>query len=342
VVLLLLAWVAMVVRRENHDPVMLFGRVLAVVAALFLLSPTQFPWYYVWLLPWIALVPRRSLLLLTALLPFYYFWHYLTPRGLEQFFDHGVVWLEYAPVWILLVGEWLREKRPAGRAAGFRGASAADALMIFCRYPQPGRVKTRLIPALGPEGAADTHRAMAERTIRLAKEFARASGITLEIHYSDDDGAGMRDWLGDGLALHPQWGGDLGAKMAAAFGNAFGAGKDRVLLVGTDCPGLGGRHYEQALAALDDHDLVLGPARDGGYYLIGLRRESARRMDELFAEMPWGGADVLARTLAAARRRKLSLVLLEPLDDVDYPRQLPLWERIRRQPDGTDAWPPAT
>ena len=86
-------------------------RWLIVVAALFLLSPTQFPWYYTWVVPFLALVPRLSLLTFTALLPLYYLRFLLDARGLAHWFDHGVVWIEHAPVWLLLGWEWRRQRR---------------------------------------------------------------------------------------------------------------------------------------------------------------------------------------------------------------------------------------
>ncbi len=100
-------WIAWLVRRPTADGRELCRRCLLVVAAVFLLSPTQFPWYYVWVLPFLVLRPRLSLLLLTALLPLYYLRFYLKARGAVDAFDYGVVWVEYAPVWCLLAAEWL-------------------------------------------------------------------------------------------------------------------------------------------------------------------------------------------------------------------------------------------
>lgn len=109
------------VREPARDPTELSGRFLIVVAALFLLSPAQFPWYYVWLVPFLALQPRYSLLSLTALLPLYYLRFYLNARGQAVVFDYGVVWIEYLPVWVLLWWEWTQRRQPRV-ALGWSGA----------------------------------------------------------------------------------------------------------------------------------------------------------------------------------------------------------------------------
>ena len=106
----------------------------------------------------------------------------------------------------------------------------------------------------------------------------------------------MADWLGPDLACLPQARGDLGARLESAFAAAFADGATAVLAMGTDCPGLTTDRLRAALAALAASDLVLGPATDGGYYLIGL----ARPAPELFAGVPWGTERVLAATLARA------------------------------------------
>ena len=108
-------------RERPADGTDVCRRALVVVAALFLLLPAQFPWYYVWLVPFLAIFPRYSLLLLTALLPLYYLRYYLDARGQVNLFDYGIVWVEYAPVWVLLLYEGL-SRRPPRRADATQGA----------------------------------------------------------------------------------------------------------------------------------------------------------------------------------------------------------------------------
>jgi len=196
-------------------------------------------------------------------------------------------------------------------------------LIIFTRYPEPGKTKTRLIPALGPEGAADLHRQMVDSTLIWARQLEKNSAMSLEVRYEGGDEYQIRQWLGPDIPCCSQGNGDLGARMAQAFNEAFSAGIGRVIIVGTDIPGLTGGLLKSAFEALMENDLVLGPAKDGGYYLIGLRRA----ISQLFGEIRWGTGEVLAMTLKIADGLKLQTFLLEPLDDVDRPEDLAIWEQ---------------
>jgi rSAM/selenodomain-associated transferase 1 len=200
-----------------------------------------------------------------------------------------------------------------------------DRLIIFTRHPEPGKTKTRLIPVLGIQGAVDLHRQMIDHTLTWARQLKNSSGVSLEVRYEGGDERQVRQWLGPDISCSPQADGDLGARMARAFNEAFSAGVERVIIVGTDIPGLTGDLVKTAFEALMKNDLVLGPAKDGGYYLIGLRRP----IPQLFGEIPWGTGEVLAVTLKIADGLKLQTFLLEPLDDVDRPEDLAVWERVK-------------
>ena len=130
----------------------------------------------------------------------------------------------------------------------------------------------------------------------------------------------MRRWLGAGLAYRRQAPGDLGRRMRRAMADAFGAGCRRVVIIGTDCPSLSAEHVGEAFDALREHDLVLGPSSDGGYWLIGLRAPA-----EVFEGVAWGTPQVLEATLALARREGLSVRLLAELADVDRAEDLQRW-----------------
>jgi hypothetical protein len=196
-------------------------------------------------------------------------------------------------------------------------AVSSERLVVFCRYPVPGRVKTRLIPALGPLGAAELHRRLAERTVALAERAAGERGADLEVACSGGSRRAVERWLGRGRRLVPQSGADLGERMASAFRSAFREGVRRVVLVGTDIPGLTNRDMDCALDELRSASLVLGPSRDGGYWLIGLDRPA-----EVFSGVPWGTSEVRARTLALAAGLGLRVRELRPLRDVDRPEDL--------------------
>jgi len=191
-------------------------------------------------------------------------------------------------------------------------------LILFTRYPEPGRSKTRLIPALGAEGAAALQRRMSEAIVRQMARFAAQYPVHLEIRYADGNQQAVEAWLSNDIPCLVQGEGDLGDRLRRAFALAFAQGAKKVVVIGADCPGLSPALFAQAFAALDNQDLVLGPAMDGGYYLVGLNRPAPA----LFSEIPWGSGELLAATLTKAQALNLSLHLLEPLADVDRPEDL--------------------
>ncbi len=194
----------------------------------------------------------------------------------------------------------------------------SEQLIIFTRYPVPGKAKTRLIPVLGKEGAANLHRLMTQRTIACALSLQNSRQLSVAIHYTGSSQQLMQDWLGTDLIYHQQSDGDLGIRMAVAFEKSFNLGIDKVAIIGTDCTKLKPEIIAKAFDELSDQDLVLGPAKDGGYYLIGLRR----RIPELFDGIKWGTSEVFADTLAIAQNLNLSIAVLPTLADIDRPEDL--------------------
>ena len=184
------------------------------------------------------------------------------------------------------------------------------ALIVFAKVPQPGRVKTRLaadlgaqkaaqgVPPPGPPGAGRGKRRTLPdpRVLRPARRRSRDAGLA----------------RGESLEFRPQTGGDLGERMARAFDEAL-RDADRACIVGTDVPALGAALVVQALERLESADVVLGPAEDGGYYLMALSRPHP----EIFRDVPWSTADVLGATLERTRRAGLRESLLPLLKDVD-------------------------
>jgi rSAM/selenodomain-associated transferase 1 len=178
---------------------------------------------------------------------------------------------------------------------------------LFTRWPTPGQAKTRLIPALGPQGAADLHRRLTERTVATV----RAAGLPLEIRSTGADPAQFRDWLGVETVVD-QGEGDLGVRLART------AQTLPVLLLGADIPGLTAAHLAAAAAALATAPAVIGPAADGGYWLLGL----AMPMPQLFTGIEWGTGEVLAATLA---KLPPDTPRLDTLSDLDTPADLADW-----------------
>ncbi len=192
----------------------------------------------------------------------------------------------------------------------------SNCLIIFTRYPEPGKTKTRLIPALGAEQAAKLQQTFTESTIQNAQTLSNS--VQIEVHFAGGTTRKMQDWLGQNLILKPQSQGDLGQRMAASFQQAFESGNQRVVIIGIDCPELTPLLLEKAFTLLQNQDLVLGKALDGGYYLIGLQR----LIPELFQNIPWGTHTVLQQTVEIAESLKLDLAYLPLLRDIDTPEDL--------------------
>jgi uncharacterized protein len=188
---------------------------------------------------------------------------------------------------------------------------STNALVVFVKHPSPGAVKTRLAAAVGPEAAARLYRRIAERVLEATTP--REGEYERLVFFDPPEAlAEMRAWL-PGVRLLAQAAGDLGARMSDAFARAFLRGAERVVLVGTDAPAVARERVMEALSALDAADVVIGPAEDGGYYLLALREPRPG----LFAGVAWSTPSVRAQTLARAAAASLSVRELAPLRDVD-------------------------
>lgn len=191
---------------------------------------------------------------------------------------------------------------------------APVAFIVFARAPESGRVKTRLAATLGDARALAIYRWLAEHTVAVVRAAAERSRARVVVYHTPADAApAMTAWLGRDLEYRPQIGDDLGARMGRAASAELSRGASAVVIVGTDCPSLHVDVLERAVIALDTAEIALGPAVDGGYYLLALQQAHAA----LFEEIPWSAADTLSRTLAAAARAGLSVALLEERADID-------------------------
>jgi len=200
-------------------------------------------------------------------------------------------------------------------------------LIVITKYPEPGRVKTRLKAALGDERAAFLHREMVEHALEWASAWSGNTRVALEVRIDGATEEQFREWLGSGPEYITQGAGDLGARMSRSFDDGFRRGDNRIVLIGTDSPQLTPAHIQLAFERLLHHDLVLLPATDGGYGLIGLRSVAP----ELFRDIAWGTGEVLGATIERAAGMGLSVSMLKPLGDVDTPEDLTLWDRTSTQ-----------
>jgi hypothetical protein len=182
-------------------------------------------------------------------------------------------------------------------------------LSIFARLPVPGQVKTRLIPAVGEEGAARIYARLLAHTVEVAKE----SGLDFELRVTGGEVEAFHSLFGSDVRVVEQGDGDLGAKMARVEAPA--------LLIGSDCPGITPPLLKAAAGALEDRRVVLGPANDGGYYLIGYTEP----VPFLFADMEWSTTKVLPETLARLAAHGYGPAILPELADIDTAEDLAAW-----------------
>jgi rSAM/selenodomain-associated transferase 1 len=198
------------------------------------------------------------------------------------------------------------------------------ALIVFAKAPEAARVKTRLARELGEAGALAAYRELGALVIGAV---AGMSDCETVIAFTPPDREGLvRAWLGEGPRYEPQGEGDLGARMLGAIAARFAAGAAKVLLIGTDCPGMGSALLETAFAGLDRADAVFGPAADGGYYLVGMTRP----IPELFRGVPWSTGATLAVTLGRAATAGVEVAMLEELRDIDTADDWRAWQASRR------------
>ena len=199
-------------------------------------------------------------------------------------------------------------------------------LIIFARAPRRGTVKTRLAASVGEDEALRIYRDLGSHAADVS---ASGDWHTLVAFTPDDAEPDTRRWLGEHLSYAPQGSGDLGARLARSIHDALQSGAESVVVIGTDCPDLTSGEIATAFAALDGADVVLGPATDGGYYLIGLRAEHP----SLFSGMTWSATNTLALTLERAAKAGLRVALLPPRPDIDTVEDLRAWQdRLAARP----------
>ncbi len=202
----------------------------------------------------------------------------------------------------------------------------AGRLIIFAKAPRPGMVKTRLAATLGPEAACAAYRELVGQLLANLRALGNVS-----LHFAPADAAEeIRPWLQKGWTLQAQPEGDLGARMQAAFTSAFASGISRVVLIGSDCPDVTIEDILTAWDSLEKHDVALGPARDGGYWLIGLNQPQPT----LFEEIPWSTARVFEKTLRRAESLRLRVHRLRELEDMDTAAD---WERFKARSNSLEA-----
>jgi hypothetical protein len=203
-------------------------------------------------------------------------------------------------------------------------------VLLFTRYPEKGKTKTRLIGELGADGAAQLHKKLTERVFMQADLLRQRSGIKTIVYFSGGSSKKMTSWLGP-IPCVEQTNGDLGQKMRAAFEHCFAGGAETAILIGSDIPDISTELLQQAFTALLTKKVVIGPSRDGGYYLIGMTAKAAEDcppegapslLPLLFDKMKWSTGELFEDTMYRLESTGYETALLPVLRDIDLPTDL--------------------
>ncbi|EDN66134.1 conserved hypothetical protein [Beggiatoa sp. PS] len=192
-------------------------------------------------------------------------------------------------------------------------------LQVFAKAPRPGQVKTRLINILGQQGAADLHQQLVEHCLQT---FSHLFPLQLWCAPDEHHPFFQACQTQFEVSLYCQQGADLGERMAYALASANPA---PVVLIGSDCPSLNEKHIHEAFVALEQNNVVLAPAEDGGYVLIGMQQ----LVPELFIDMPWGSSQILTLTRTRLHDLGLSWKELPTQWDIDRPEDVERWKGDR-------------
>lgn len=186
--------------------------------------------------------------------------------------------------------------------------SLQDTLIVFVKNPEKGKVKTRLASVSGDDAALRIYQFLLEKTrsAALGVECSRLLCYSEYVPATDD-------WPDAAFLKAVQAPGDLGQRMASAFHRAFLSGAQKAIIIGSDCPELDSRLIREAFEALDNTDFVIGPARDGGYYLLGMKQFTP----EIFRGIPWSTATVAEDTFRIIHSLDKEYTLLPQLSDID-------------------------
>jgi len=196
------------------------------------------------------------------------------------------------------------------------------AVIIFARYPAPGKVKTRLAKTLGDKFATAFYKTCADHTFSEVNKSCEQIGANVHLFCSEESEIRMVEkWIGYDFNFDFQKGNDLGLKMANAFTHVFNSGYKKVIIIGTDAPDINSGLIEDAFARLENFDAVIGPSDDGGYYLLGL----ASNNPDLFEHIEWSTDVVFEKTLDKLKGKGMSYYLLKELTDIDTEEDLLNW-----------------
>ncbi|MCW7503238.1 TIGR04282 family arsenosugar biosynthesis glycosyltransferase [Leptospira sp. 1 VSF14] len=190
-------------------------------------------------------------------------------------------------------------------------------LIIFAKQPIQGQVKTRLAKTLGDKTTLDIYK----KLLHITEDITTKLNISKTVYW-DQIPNQTNSYFKNGYSFKVQSQGDLGKKMQDAFREEFGESFKKILIIGTDCPYLTEAIFQDAFLALENSDIVIGPAKDGGYYLLGMNE----LYPSLFEEIPWSTELVFALTIKKSKELNLSVSILPELNDIDTEKDWLEWE----------------
>jgi len=202
-----------------------------------------------------------------------------------------------------------------------------NAVIVFAKYPDEGKVKTRLAKTTGKKFATEFYKLCAQHTFQELKKLPEET-IRLYIFFDSDNNRGkIKSWVNSGFLFHPQSGKNLGEKMFTAFSEIFENGFEKAVIIGTDLPDISSEIIIEAFSAMKKKDAVIGPSTDGGYYLLGLK--SIRK--EFFTNIDWSTDSVYEQTMDKLINANMEIHTLKELIDIDTENDLIDWMSSKKQ-----------
>ncbi len=202
-----------------------------------------------------------------------------------------------------------------------------NAIIIFTRYPEPGKVKTRLADSIGENSSCLIHKILAERIFNECLLLNKNDFQAFVFYPKENSEEQIRDWIDRRFILHHQIGNTLGEKMKNAFDTVFSLGFKKIVITGTDIPDISKSLLSKCFLELEKNDLVIGPSNDGGYYLLGMNKFT----HEVFDNIKWSTDSVFQKTIEIINENNLSFTTIEKLIDIDVKEDLLTWYETNKQ-----------
>lgn len=199
-----------------------------------------------------------------------------------------------------------------------------QAILVFQKNLIAGKTKTRLASTIGNDKALAVYKELISLTMRALKNLSMDTCIYYSEHIPQE-GELTENKASDNTRFFVQHGDNLGVRMLNSFNEQFAEGYSKLVIIGTDCPGLKQEYIQQAFDSLEDHEIVIGPAADGGYYLLGM----SKLYPELFEGVEWSTSGVYKQTIAIISRLELSFTTLPVLRDLDNENDLNHFKRLK-------------